>query len=262
MFTQTIERIYPSYLALYVYCPRLYELVRIERRRRKRTKKAVFGEIVHGHIAEYYSRMREEGKIGEEEIRKKIGELRERGGKMFEKEEGRKYRKIMKNFEKGEIVRIRKEGKENYLPVFIEKEFRVRMEEETIPERVTELAVRIDAGWKNGVIVDWKTGERERYSVIQSGMIQIIMEKEMKEYKKIEFNFLLRGEKKEGKEEEKEYAKREIKRFVKERRERKYRKRRNKLRTVEERKFFLKEYFEERVYRGEKKREGNDGDVR
>jgi len=34
-------------------------------KKEKKTKKAVFGEIIHAHIAEYYRRRREEGEIGE-----------------------------------------------------------------------------------------------------------------------------------------------------------------------------------------------------
>jgi len=52
--------------------------------------------------------------------------------------------------------------------MFVEKEY--RPEYWTEREEKIEIAVYIDAGFPEGRIVDWKSGRREEYSKIQSGI--------------------------------------------------------------------------------------------
>ncbi len=65
-----------------------------------------------------------------------------------------------------------------------------------------------------GLIVDWKTGERKRYSKIQSGIIQYILKKNNLSAEELLFVFLQSKTMKKGKEEDEEYAIEKLYEFV------------------------------------------------
>ncbi|MCG3215405.1 MAG: PD-(D/E)XK nuclease family protein [Candidatus Heimdallarchaeota archaeon] len=204
------SRIYPSQIRLYDTCPRLYELEKVLRIPTVKNRKAIFGEIVHAHIADYFRYFPQE-EVEQETIKKLTQEMITCNSLMFEEEERKNYQEILTNFQNFEIVRLGKFGEENYLPLFIEKELEaeIGIEGETV-----EVRAILDIGFPNGLVIDWKTGERKRYSRIQSGIIQYILKKNKFNSKDVLFVFLQSKTMNKGKEEDEEYAIEKLYEFV------------------------------------------------
>ena len=141
---------------------------------------------MHTHIADYFRYFPQE-QVDKETIKKLTQELKTCNSSMFEGEERKLYQDIITNFQTFEMVRLDKFGKENYLPLFIEKELEAEI---GIEGESVEVRAILDIGFPNGLVIDWKTGERKRYSRIQSGIIQYILKKNKFNSKDVLFVFL------------------------------------------------------------------------
>jgi len=142
--------------------------------------KADFGVMVHNAIANYFMVVPQNPTP--EEIRKTIADVFK---KNFVKVPGvdlKKYKLVAKNFYKFEVNRLGKW-----------KEFKPTLVEEKL-EAPPFVGV-VDAYWKEGIVVDWKTGN---YSVMHDDLIRqgtiykIILEENGYKVDKVLFVFLAR----------------------------------------------------------------------
>jgi len=179
------KKIYQSHVGSYRSCSKAFEFNKIKGLRLIRQAHQItqFGADAHDIMQTYYEKFPKK-KVTEENINNRIENLFDNHVLEFS---GNKalYRKIVSAFKSFELRRFHSFGEENYLPEIVEKELAGTLT--TNDGREVKLAIKFDALFPNGLIIDWKFGKRIGDAQIQSGMSMIIAEQNG--YSNIQFVF-------------------------------------------------------------------------